>query len=191
MSENYIAEKTFNKEDYTLTALLKGEYENCKFNYCDFSGSDLSGVRFLNCEFVSCNLSLAALTKTSFNDVNFKDCKMLGLRFENCNDFGLAFSFDSCKLDHSSFYKLKLKKTVFKNNQLHEVDFTEADLSNSSFEYCDFLHATFDRTNLEKTDFRTATHYIIDPDKNRIKKARFSQSGLAGLLSKYDILITQ
>jgi len=191
MSENYFAEKTFNKEDYTITALLKGEYENCKFHYCDFSGSDLSGVRFLNCEFVSCNLSLAALTKTSFNDVNFKDCKMLGLRFENCTDFGLAFSFDSCKLDHSSFYKLKLKKTVFKNNQLHEVDFTEADLSNSSFEYCDFLHATFDRTNLEKTDFRTATHYIIDPDKNRIKKARFSQSGLAGLLSKYDILITQ
>ena len=116
---------------------------------------------------------------------------MLGLRFENCNEFGLTLSFDSCKLDHSSFYKLKLKKTIFKNNQLHEVDFTGCDLSSSTFDYCDFLNATFDRTNLEKADFRTATHYRIDPDKNSIRKAKFSQPGLAGLLAKYDILISQ
>ncbi|RYG06806.1 MAG: pentapeptide repeat-containing protein, partial [Chitinophagaceae bacterium] len=61
MSESYIAEQTFNKEDYTLTALPKAEYENCKFINCNFSSSDLSGVKFLDCEFISCNLSLASL----------------------------------------------------------------------------------------------------------------------------------
>jgi len=29
----------------------------------------------------------------------------------------------------------------------------------------------------------------IDPELNRIKKAKFSQSGLAGLLEKYDLEI--
>ena len=191
MPDNYIADQTFKKADFTLRALPKTEYENCKFINCDFSNTDLSGVKFLDCEFISCNLSLASLTKTSFIDVNFQDCKMLGLRFENCNDFGLAFSFSNCKLDHSSFYKLKLKKTDFKNSQLHEVDFSESDLANSTFDNCDLLNATFDRTILEKADFRTAYHYSIDPDNNRIKKARFSKSGLAGLLHKHDIQVSE
>jgi len=53
------------------------------------------------------------------------------------------------------------------------------------------LNATFDKTMLEKADFRTAYNYSIDPDNNRIKKAKFSQSGLGGLLHKYDIVISQ
>jgi hypothetical protein len=49
--------------------------------------------------------------------------------------------------------------------------------------------ATFDNTNLEKTNFTTAFNYSIDPDNNRIKKAKFSVPGVLGLLNKYDIVI--
>jgi len=49
---------------------------------------------------------------------------MLGLHFYNCSEFGLSFTFDNCNLGHSSFYKTKIKKTVFKNSHLHEVDST-------------------------------------------------------------------
>jgi uncharacterized protein YjbI with pentapeptide repeats len=70
---------------------------------------------------------------------------------------------------------------------MHEVDFSESDLSNATFDNCDLLTATFDRTVLEKADFRTAYNYAIDPENNRIKKARFSTAGLAGLLFKYDL----
>jgi fluoroquinolone resistance protein len=42
---------------------------------------------------------------------------------------------------------------------------------------------------LEKADFRTAYNYSIDPEKNRIKKAKFSIFGVTGLLDKYDIEI--
>ncbi|MCZ4225284.1 hypothetical protein [Pedobacter rhodius] len=64
-------------------------------------------------------------------------------------------------------------------------------MTNSVFDNCDLLSATFDGTILEKTDFRTAYNYSIDPDNNRIKKARFSKAGLAGLLHKYDIQISE
>jgi len=33
-------------------------------------------------------------------------------------------------------------------------------------------------------------NYSIDPEKNKIKKARFSTAGIAGLLDKYDIEIS-
>ncbi len=185
MKEIYITDKTFDRND-TLT---KGEYENCIFSSCNFADSDLSEFKFTDCTFNSCNLSLAKLNKTAFRDIKFKDCKMLGLRFDTCNEFGLSFSFDGCQLNHSTFYKTKIKKTIFKNSQLQETDFSEADLTSAMFDDCNFERATFDQTILEKADLRTSYNYSIDPEINRIKKAKFSILGVAGLLEKYDIEI--
>ena len=52
---------------------------------------------------------------------------------------------------------------------------------------CDFSGAVFENTILEKADLRTAINYSIDPEINRLKKAKFSMPGLIGLLDKYDI----
>lgn len=186
---NYTEEQTFKKVDFTQNPLSKGEYECCTFLNCDFSNTDLSGCRFLECEFSACNLSLAKLTKTSFQNVAFRNCKMLGLHFEECNSFGLAIGFDNCLLSHSSFFRKNLKKRVFKDSKLDEVDFAECDLRNAVFDNCDLANATFDNTNLEKTNFQTAYNYTINPVLNRIKKARFSLPGLPGLLANYDIEI--
>jgi uncharacterized protein YjbI with pentapeptide repeats len=175
--------KKFDKNDL----LAKGEYENCIFSNCNFADGDLSEFKFIDCTFNGCNLSLTKLGKTVFRDVKFKDCKMLGLRFDICNEFGLSLSFDGCQLNHSSFYKVKIKKTVFRNSQLRETDFTGADLTSAVFDNCNLEQAVFDHTILEKADFRTSYNYTIDPEINRIKKARFSISGVSGLLEKYDL----
>ena len=86
-------------------------------------------------------------------------------------------------------YKTKLKKTSFKNLKLDDVDFTESDLSGSVFDNCDLTGATFENTIIEKADFRTAFNFSINPEINRIKQAKFSLSGLPGLLNKYNIEI--
>jgi hypothetical protein len=49
--------------------------------------------------------------------------------------------------------------------------------------------ATFENTNLEKADFRTSFNYSIDPEINRIKKAKFALPEVLGLLNKYDLVI--
>jgi fluoroquinolone resistance protein len=189
MDQVYIEDKTFKNYDFTKTPLVKGEYEKCVFKDCSFSETDLSEYRFGDCEFIGCNLSLVKLIKTVFCDVKFTDCKMLGLHFDKCSDFGLSFLFNNCILNYSSFYKTKIKKTVFKNSQLQEADFTECDMTGSVFDNCDLSRAAFAGTNLEKVDFRTALNYSIDPEINRIKKAKFSFPGVTGLLDKYDIVI--
>lgn len=195
MTQVFIEEKTFDKIDFTQTPLSKGEYEYCTFLNCDLSYANLSEIKFLECEFSGCNLSLARLAQTALKDIKFKNCKMLGLSFGDCNEFGFAVNFDTCILDRSSFVdttaalkkRVKLKQTIFKKSQLYEVDFTECDLSAASFDLCDLTGAIFKDTILEKADFRTAFNYSIDPESNRIKKAKFSRSGLAGLLEKYDL----
>ncbi len=185
----YQFELTFNANDKIENPIKVGEYESCRFINCDFSDDNFSDFKFYDCEFLSCNLSMVKISQTAFRDVIFKDCKMLGLHFENCNEFGLAFRFDHCILNYSSFYKLKLKKTIFKNSQIQEVDFTECDLTASIYDNCDLQRSTFVHSILEKADFRSAYNYSIDPDINKIKKAKFSLNGIAGLLEKYNIEI--
>jgi hypothetical protein len=51
------------------------------------------------------------------------------------------------------------------------------------------MGAIFENTNLEKCDFRSAYNYVIDPQNNKIKKAKFSKEGAIGLLRAFDIVI--
>ena len=121
----------------------------------------------------------------------FRDCKMLGLHFEHCNTLGFECSFQGCNLTHSSFFGLKIKKTLFSNTLLYECDFANADLSDAVFEKCDLSGTVFENTTLEKADLRTAYNYSIDPELNMLKKAIFGLSGLAGLLNKYNLEIDE
>jgi uncharacterized protein YjbI with pentapeptide repeats len=101
----------------------------------------------------------------------------------------MSVYFDRCYIKLSTFYKLNLKKTIFKHCDLQESDFTETNLTGSVFEDCNLQRTVFQNTNLEKADLSTSVNYSIDPEMNRIKKARFSAIGIAGLLDKYDIEI--
>jgi len=189
MERAYTEDQSFDSVDFSTGNTLVGEYENCRFMNCNFANSNLSGIPFNNCTFDNCNLSMAILAGTAFRDCSLTGCKLLGLHFEHCNEYGLSIRLDNCILSHASFYKRKLKQFPCKDCKLLEVDFTEADLTGAVFSNCDLAGAVFDRTVLEKADFRTAYNYTINPETNRLKKARFSTEGLAGLLGKYDIII--
>lgn len=189
MEQNYITEQTYNTINYTEESLLKGEYENCTFSNCDFSHSDISQIKFIDCLFSDCNLSNADLSETSLQNIKFKDCKMQGLYFEKCYAFGFSVRFENCLLNHSSFYRVDLSDSSFSDTNLKEVDFTDSNCNNITFENCDMHRAIFDHTILENADLKSAVGFSIDPEINRIKGAKFSLAGIAGLLNKYDINI--
>ncbi|WP_144017280.1 pentapeptide repeat-containing protein [Ekhidna lutea] len=167
----------------------QNEYEACTFKNCDFSGGNFSTTKFIECEFVGCNLSNVMVSETSFREVTFKSCKMLGIQFDTCNKLLFEASFESCQLDHSVFFQMKLKNIDFLNCQLVEVDFAEADLSGGKLVGCDLTNAKFDFTNLEGADLSKSSGLIIDPESNKINKAKIPLSQLSGLLAKYNIKI--
>ncbi|MCC6459843.1 MAG: pentapeptide repeat-containing protein [Saprospiraceae bacterium] len=175
--------------DYSLHPLEPGEYEQCSFSGCTFLQADLSGILFTGCDFADCDLSMAKLSGTAFREVSFRNSKLLGLRFDECHPFSFAVSFDHCLLQFSSFFRVKLPKTRFRECNLEEVEFVEADLGQAVFDHCDLRGALFEQTNLEGADFRTADHFSIDPENNRIQKARFLRHNIAGLLDKYKIVL--
>lgn len=183
-------------EDRTITGITPDkpqpfaqEYSRCIFTGCDLGGMKLTGIIFSECEFRGCNLALANVSGSSFRSVTFTGCKLTGVRFGESDPFLFTASFQDCILERASFHRMKIKKTEFTKCRLKEADFAEADCSGVLFDLCDLERTVFDRTNLERADLRTAFNYAIDPDNNRMAKAKFSVSGIAGLLDKYDIII--
>jgi fluoroquinolone resistance protein len=129
------------------------------------------------------------LTKTTLSSVQFKNCKVLGVNFTDCNDFLFSVGFDGCILDYSSFMLKKMLKTKFSKSTLKEVTFTQANLAGSIFDDCDLNGSIFNRTDISSANFVTSYNYDIDPEINLIKKASFSAQGIQGLLSKYQLKI--
>jgi uncharacterized protein YjbI with pentapeptide repeats len=184
-----IENEKFENIDFQIDGFKTGEYENCIFLNCNFHGVDISSSIFVDAEFIDCNLSLIKIRQVVFRDVRFKGCKMVGILFDTCNEYGLTVGFDHCILDNSSFYGTKLKSIQFQHSSLKEVDFANTDLSSSIFSHCDFLNAVFENTNLEKADLSSSFNYVIDIEKNRLKKSKHSREGVLGLLNKFDLKI--
>jgi fluoroquinolone resistance protein len=190
MIKPIIEEEEFSGIAFTRENLQKGEYEGCSFVNCDFSEVHLSNFDFVDCTFEDCNLSNVKVSNTAFKQAKFKNCKLLGVNFGECNPFLFSVSFEDCFLKLATFYKLKIKATKFKNCNLQEADFTEADLTASLLDNCDLAGAIFEKTILEKTDFRSSFNFSIDPELNRLKKAKFSLNTIGGLLDKYNLEIS-
>jgi fluoroquinolone resistance protein len=84
---------------------------------------------------------------------------LVGVLFQNCNTFLLAFSFKNCILNLISFYQLKISNTRFLNCKMHQVDLTETEAKNTSFLNCDLKGSIFDTTILKNADFSTAFNF--------------------------------
>jgi fluoroquinolone resistance protein len=182
--------KTFEKINFSGKDLKNREFEKCTFQQCDFSNSNLSDNRFSDCIFLNCNLAMAKLFNTGLRTVSFKDCKLIGINFNDTEDFLFGVKFENCMLDYASFMGKKLPGTTFGNSSLKMVNFSASNLTGCIFDRTDLLGATFNKTNLSKADLSSAYNFIIDPELNTLKKARFSMQGMVGLLAKYDLDIS-
>lgn len=181
--------KAFEKVTYAGKGTWSKEFEQCTFKSCDFSESSFSQCRFTDCQFIGCNLAMLKLNRSTLSNVGFKECKLIGVNFSECEDFLFTVRFENCILDYASFMKKKMPKTQFLNSSLKNVTFAHANLTKAMFDNTDLEGTVFERTELKEANFATAYNYTLDPEQNNIKKARFSQYGIAGLLTKYDIRI--
>jgi uncharacterized protein YjbI with pentapeptide repeats len=99
-------------------------------------------------------------------------------------------SFENCNLESASFFGMKMKDTRFTQSKLNHADFTNADIQGADFSGSDLTDTRFDNTNLEKADFRSSIGFQIDPENNRLKKAKFNAQNALLLLQKYRLDIT-
>ena len=128
------------------------EFEDCHFNECDFSQAIYLECKFINCTFQRCNLSLLKISGSTFTEVEFLECKLVGIDWTlaTWSDFNIEpeLVFKKCLLNDGSFFGLSLHKLTFDGCKLHDVDFREGDFNGSIMTDCDFSYSLFMKTNL-------------------------------------------
>lgn len=162
-------------------------FNECAFENCDFSESDLRKTRFCICTFINCNLSLTKLEGCRFQEVKFVDCKIVGAEFFKCDKTFFSADFKNCLAQYCNFSDLNMKNTSFSGSKLRDGHFTNTLLSGADFSDVDLTGTTFHNCDLCKADFSKASRYDIDPQTNKIKKAKFSFPEAVGLLRAFDI----
>ncbi|RFM27965.1 pentapeptide repeat-containing protein [Deminuibacter soli] len=182
-------DQTFDREAYKGKPMKQVVFEQCRFNGIDFTGNDFTGAAFSDCTFDRCNLQMLPVDHTMFATVTFTNCKLNGINFGNCNSFRFEVHFNSCLLDYAYFFEKNMKKAKFTDCSIKQAHFVQCDLSGAQFNQCDLQATVFDRNNLQSADFSNAQNLSLDPEANKIKKAKFSLYNLAGLLAKYDIVV--
>ncbi len=191
LQENTHEDKRFDKINYQ-EKIVKGRiFEGCSFTGCDLSKTAFLNGRFSDCVFTDCNMSLVKLGNSGFANNQFKGCKLLGIHFSECQDFLFSVSFENCLLDYASFLGKSMPRTVFRDCSLRQAVFAGCNLKGAGFYSCDLSDAEFNGTLLNEADFLTARNFRIDPELNKMVKAKFSVYGLPGLLEKYSLKIEQ
>ncbi|HRQ84407.1 MAG TPA: pentapeptide repeat-containing protein, partial [Flavobacteriales bacterium] len=117
------------------------------------------------------------------------DCKLLGVDFSVCKEMLFRVSFDRCMLDHAVFHKRKMDGTRFLQCSLKGVDFENAHLNKAIFDQCNLEGAVFAGSQLQQADLSTACNIYLDPERNKLKGAKFSVEGALALLAKYGVEI--
>lgn len=163
------------------------EIESCHYLRCKLEEVDLSDLLIVDTTFEDCDLRMVRLGNTRLQRVRFVKCRLTGAAFASASDFALELHFDECDLSYASFTETGLQNTSFAACTLTGADFTGANLSGADLTETDLADATFERTNLEKADLRGATNFDIDPERNRVRGARFDRNSLGGLLRKYGL----
>ncbi|NMH28901.1 pentapeptide repeat-containing protein [Flavobacterium silvaticum] len=183
----YIHDKRFTQ--IGRDEIMYTDFEGCEFAGCDLSRCDYTGTAFIDCRFIDCNFAGAKINYVAFRDVSFFNCDFSDVNFAMVDKLLFIISMTGCNLDRAKFYTLKLPKTVFTDCSFVATDFMAADLTDVIFDNCDLHKAVFIDTIANKTDFLSSRNFTIDPERNRLKRAIFSESGLRGLLAKYDLVI--
>ena len=109
--------------------------------------------------------------------------------YENCRFVDCLFSkgyLDNQNFVECTFEGCDLTNTNIANTTFNDVTFKDCKMVGVQFETCSqlLLSLRFSGCNLSVASFN------IDPSINHIKKTRFSEGGLIGLLKKYDIVVT-
>ena len=193
-------EPEYSEERFTdlkcAEAEIRGkDFYDCTFVNCDFREATFYDCKFDECTFEQCELSLLTVTNSVFVNVPIPDVSGHRHRLDRGrlvqNQHRGAAQFLQERHQPLVFYGHDAQKSSFQKCVAENVDFAEADLSESDCTHTNFLSARFNETNLTKANFEDAINYAIDVNQNMLKKTRFAMPEAVRLLDGLDIVLKE
>jgi len=178
----------FEQLDATKSSIRDSRFDRCIFRKVQLKESSFSKCKFESCVFESCDLSLFHGYDSAFIDVQFRECKLVGINWTDARRYS-NISFEGCVLDYCSFAGLDFRKTGFRDCRLVEASFAEANLTDANFAGSDLTGCRFLRTNLTRCDLSNARGYVISPNENTVKGMKVSLAGAVSLMQTFGVQV--
>ncbi len=166
------------------------KFEEERYVKSDFSKQVWRDKNFVECHFIGCNLSLTKIQRCRFQNVQFEECKLMGVSFCDVEPLLLELHFLRCGLKMCNFSDLALKGSSFIECQVFETHFSNTNLSKADFSGSDLRGSLFHHTNLQEANFVDAVNFQISPTTNKLKKAQFSVTEALSLLDEFGIILS-
>ncbi|WP_424534372.1 pentapeptide repeat-containing protein [Sphaerisporangium viridialbum] len=126
------------------------EFEGCRFVDMRFSGTVMRRGGFSNVAMERCDLSNMSARSSSMHRTRVTASRLTGMAWSECGFRDVLF--DACRGDLTGFRFPTFKNVVFRDSNMLEVNFQNADLRGVRFERCD-TGAQFSNAQMEGARF--------------------------------------
>ena len=168
-------------------------FRECEFHNCQFLSSRIHRCLFRSCAFQNCVFAGVEWKFTSMVDGIFKDSICVGIDWSllktKTRGNEPVYEAQNTFFKYCSFYQMGLKRFHFETCRFQESYFEECSMQECHLENISFDKTQFRGCDLRKADFRGAVGYVIDPQQNKLREARFSFPEVICLLDGLGISI--
>src|SRR5579885_3563845 len=177
--------RRFQYQGISIAATDAGIVHGVKWRNLDFSESKLAGLRLMrglveNCRFDDCNLQGVRIWATSFRNVSFKGANLrgssLGGAYEGVRTTFLDVDFSEANLSDTSYTAAGFERCTFRNAKLTKIDFQSSTFQDCLFEG-ELNDVLFYRQGFEGEQFPPNEMVNVD-----FRRARLKHVGFRGLV---------
>lgn len=164
-------------------SLENADVTGCKFSNCRFPGANCAHSSFVDTVFINCDFSNVDFQDCYFQRCSFLQCRMVGADFSQSMIKMVLFqenNMDFVNFDHLQATGMRIEETSMKSSHIIQNKWKQVELKQVDFTQANFLH-----TMLNGMDFRKCRIDGILVSGKELKGVivdRFQASELARLL---------
>jgi uncharacterized protein YjbI with pentapeptide repeats len=185
-ADDLIEGKVFRDLDFRSGEISERVFRDCTFTNVIFAEARLRECRFEDCVVGLSDWTMAKVYGTAMRGVKFEGSKLMGIDWSDGHR-SLDASFRECVLDYCSFVQIDMRKSVFTDCRMLEVNFTEANLAEADFSDSNLDRCQFHQTNLSRANLAGATNVRLNPTENKVKGAIISLDAAIGVVTAMGI----
>jgi fluoroquinolone resistance protein len=189
LADDLIEGRAFRDLDFRGSEISEKVFRDCTFTNVIFAEARLRECRFEDCVVGLSDWTMTKVYGTAMRGVKFEGSKLMGIDWSDGHR-SLDATFKECVLDYCSFVQIDLRKSVFKDCRMLEVNFTEANLTEADFSGSNLDRCQFHQTNLSRANLAGATNVRLNPTENKVKGATISLDAAIGVVTAMGIHVS-
>jgi uncharacterized protein YjbI with pentapeptide repeats len=177
LQDSKFDQATLTSASFKAADLKNASFVGAQASNSDFEGAILNTANLSGANLVDANLTGADLSNATLQGADFRGVRLSGAKMNGVVSRGFTFEQLSQTVNYA---ERDLKGTQWRENDLHEWDFSGFDLSASSFAASSLANANLSSANLNSANLRTVNATGANFRDANLRSASFVNARLDG-----------